>query len=52
MPAGHLVTLGELALLRYADTHKLIDTRREVTMFFAIENPDVHHPAMFTVGQA
>ena len=52
VPAGHLVALGQLALLRDADAHQLVDAGGQIAMFFAIKDADVHHAAVLTVGQA
>jgi len=49
---GHLVALGELALLSHADAHHLVDAGGQVAMFFAVEDLDIHHFALFAVRQA
>src|SRR5690606_35450864 len=48
----HLVADRQFTLLRYADAHHLLDTRREITMFLAGEHFDINDLTGVTMRQA
>jgi len=52
VPPRHLVALGQLALLRHADAHHLVNPCREVAVLFAGEDLHIHHFATLAVRLA
>src|SRR5207245_11150457 len=52
VPAGHLVALGDLALLRHVDAHQLIDAGRQLVLGLPAEDLDVDDDAALAVRHA
>ncbi|CNU09024.1 Uncharacterised protein [Mycobacterium tuberculosis] len=49
MPAGQLVTVGDLAFLSHIHTHQLVDTGRQLVLVLAGKHPNADHLAGFAV---
>src|SRR5262245_5566129 len=49
VPAGELVTVGDLPLLRDVDAHQLVDTWRQLVALLTVEQPSADALALFAV---
>src|SRR5260221_106263 len=43
--AGHFIALGDLSLLRDADSHELVDAGRQFRVLFSLEDLDLNYLA-------
>ena len=50
MTSGHLVTYGDLSLLRDVDPYRLVHARRKFISVLSCEHFGVHYDTIFTVG--